>query len=179
MVNDVQISKTLSYWLRHRPDAAGLELDAAGWAPVEAILAALAAEVPGTDWDRLLEVVELNDKRRFEISGDAQRIRARQGHSVEVSGDWPVTPPPDRLFHGTVERFLPAILQDGLKPMRRHHVHLSGDPETATRVGARRGQPVVLTVVAARLAATGVEFRLTSNGVWLVDRVPPAYLERA
>jgi len=176
MADDTQISKTLSYWLRHRPDAAGLVLDDAGWAPVDAVLAALDAQLPGTDWDRLVQVVELNDKQRFELSADADRIRARQGHSIEVTGDWPVTPPPETLFHGTVDRFLPAILAEGLKPMRRHHVHLSPDVETARKVAARRGKPVILKIQAARLAADGGVFRLTGNGVWLVGHVPEGFI---
>jgi putative RNA 2'-phosphotransferase len=177
MTNDVQISKRLSYWLRHKPDDAGITLDVAGWAPVDAILLALNAQLPGTDWDDVVRVVEFSDKQRFELSHDADLIRARQGHSIEVEGDWPVTAPPDILFHGTVERFVPAILAEGLKPMRRHHVHLSPDVPTAQKVGARRGEPIVLKVQAARLAEGGHMFRLTSNGVWLVDHVPPAFIE--
>jgi putative RNA 2'-phosphotransferase len=97
---------------------------------------------------------------------------------VDVSAEWPVSQPPATLFHGTVERFLPAIMADGLKPMRRHHVHLSPDRETAERVGRRRGKPIVLIVDAARLAQQGGVFRLASNGVWLVDHVPPQFLSR-
>lgn len=179
MTNDIHISKALSYWLRHRPDEAGLTLDAGGWAPVDDVLAALNRSAPGANWDRLLEIVELNDKQRFELSSDGERIRARQGHSVAIVGDWPVTSPPETLFHGTVERFLPLILAEGLKPMRRHHVHLSPDEATARKVGARRGAPVILKVAASRLESEGGVFRLTDNGVWLVDLVPPAFLDRA
>jgi putative RNA 2'-phosphotransferase len=179
MADDAQISKTLSYWLRHRPDAAGIVLDDAGWAPVDAVLAALDTQMPGTDWDRLLDIVERSDKQRFELSGDVERIRARQGHSVQVTGDWPVTQPPETLFHGTVERFLPTILDEGLKPMLRHHVHLSSDVVTARKVGARRGKPIILVVQAARLASDGAVFRLTSNGVWLVEHVPAGFISIA
>lgn len=138
MNNSVRVSKTLSNWLRHQPDAAGLTLDARGWASVDAVLRALSEARLATDWETLLGVVETSDKQRFEFSVDASMIRARQGHSVEVELDWPVTPPPDELFHGTVERFLDAILAEGLRPMRRHHVHLSADVETAMKVGQRR-----------------------------------------
>ncbi|SDY11599.1 RNA 2'-phosphotransferase, Tpt1 / KptA family [Modestobacter sp. DSM 44400] len=84
--------------------------------------------------------------------------------------------PPAELFHGTVERFLPAILEQGLHPGNRHAVHLSADVATARRVGRRRGQPVVLRVDAAALAAAGATFTRSDNGVWLVDAVPPGYL---
>jgi putative RNA 2'-phosphotransferase len=174
----VQISKTLSLWLRHRPDVAGLELDSGGWAPIDAVLAALALKRMDVSWDRLLEVVELNDKQRFELSGDASRIRARQGHSIPVQGHWPEAAPPDVLFHGTVARFLPAIIKEGLKPMRRHHVHLSGDEDSARRVAARRGPPVVLRIAAGPLAAEGGVFHLTENNVWLIAHVPPAFIRQ-
>src|SRR5262245_6872263 len=126
---DIRISKTLSLWLRHRPQAAGLTLDAAGWTDVDAVLAAFAADGIDCDWDKVLPVVATNDRHRFELSADAARLRARQGHSVAVTLDWPRADPPEHLYHGTVERFLATILQEGLRPMRRHHVHLSPDAD--------------------------------------------------
>lgn len=169
-----QISKLLSYWLRHKPEDAGLQLDDAGWTQVDALRDALADR--GVDPAKLEAVVSENDKRRFEFSPDGTHIRARQGHSVSVRLDWPVTSPPDYLYHGTVERFLSSILSEGLKPMARHHVHLSPDIETATRVGSRRGSPTILQVAARELAQSGAEFRLTANDVWLVDSVPAKFL---
>jgi len=174
MASNTDISKTLSFWLRHRPDDAGLTLDAQGWTAVDPVLAALDAKL-GCDWERLVEVVDLNDKQRFELSADGDRIRARQGHSVEVELDWPEATPPVLLYHGTVDRFLPAIRAEGLKPMRRHHVHLSPDRETATRVGNRRGEAVILTVRAGDMHAAGHRFYLTGNGVWLTDMVAPDF----
>lgn len=168
----------LSLWLRHQPEAAGLTLDAQGWTDVDDVLAAMTRAGVACDWLTLLRIVEESDKQRFELSGDAARIRARQGHSVAVELGWPQAAPPPLLYHGTVERFLPAILSEGLRPMRRHHVHLSPDPETAMRVGRRRGMPVILTVRASALAATGQPFFLTTNQVWLTAQVPPAFLGR-
>jgi putative RNA 2'-phosphotransferase len=179
MSDETAISRTLSYWLRHRPDAAGLDLDLAGWAKVDAVLAALARSGHPVGWEQLLGIVASNDKQRFELSADAALIRARQGHSVAVEGDWRAAHPPDCLWHGTVERFLASILAEGLKPMSRHHVHLSPDREAAERVGRRRGTPVLLAVDAGRLAAAGHPFWLTGNGVWLTTHVPPAALRRA
>lgn len=171
-----KLSKLLSYWLRHAPEAGDLVLDASGWASVESVRALLTAE--GIDPSRLESTVAESDKQRFEISADGLSIRARQGHSIAVDLDWPVTSPPEYLYHGTVERFLDAILVGGLRPMARHHVHLSPDMETATRVGARRGVPVVLRVAAGQMADGGSVFRLSSNGVWLADAVPPQFIER-
>ncbi|MES1158894.1 MAG: RNA 2'-phosphotransferase [Terricaulis silvestris] len=178
MVDVVRISKTLSLWLRHKPDDAGLTLDAQGWAPVDAILAALIArKLPG-DIDTMLLVVETNDKKRFELSPDLAQIRARQGHSVEVALDLAPATPPALLYHGTVERFFETIMRDGLQKISRHHVHLTADLETAQRVGARRGAPLILEVAAGEMAAAGVVFFRSGNGVWLTDTVPTRFLRR-
>lgn len=178
MSNDVRLSKMLSLWIRHKPEAAGLALDPQGWTDVDDVLIAIARAGIECDWQNLLRVVEESDKQRFELSADAARIRARQGHSVAVDLDWPQVEPPEFLYHGTVERFLSAILAEGLRPMRRHHVHLSPDLETANRVGQRRGTPVILTIRASALAQAGQPFFLTSNLVWLTESVPPAFIRR-
>jgi putative RNA 2'-phosphotransferase len=171
-------SRALSYWLRHAPEKGGLTLDAAGWAPVASVLAALAREGLETSEAMLQAVVAENDKSRFELSDDGLRIRARQGHSVAVEGSWEAAMPPAVLYHGTVERFLEAILREGLMKQQRHHVHLSADIATASKVGARRGEAMILTVAAGQMVADGHAFALSSNGVWLTDHVPPHYLSR-
>jgi putative RNA 2'-phosphotransferase len=178
-VDVVRVGKRLSYVLRHRPDSVGLALDEAGWVDVDALLAALATSGLPLTRAELEQVVGADDKDRFALDGTGTRIRASQGHSVAVElGYAPRTPPP-LLFHGTVERNLPAIRAEGLRPGNRHAVHLSPDAGTARRVGARRGRPVVLRVDAAAMAADGAVFTRSANGVWLVDAVPPRYLDRA
>jgi putative RNA 2'-phosphotransferase len=174
---DHRRSKRLSYWLRHAPEAAGLKLDHAGWAPIGAILKALADARLPTTFVELEALVAGSDKQRFQLSVDGNHIRARQGHSVQVQGDWPVVAPPELLFHGTAKRFLGPILERGLLPGARHHVHLSSTTESALAVGARRGQPILLQVAAEKMARDGFGFRLSSNGVWLTDCVPPTYLK--
>lgn len=171
-------SKLLSYWLRHKPEAGGLTLDANGWTPTSALLDALDRE--GVTWviDDLRALVESRDKKRFELSADESQIRARQGHSVAVEGDWSPATPPAVLFHGTPTRFLPAILVEGLKPMKRHHVHLSPDIETATVVGARRGETAILEIDCDAMVAAGHAFFVTGNCVWLTDAVPPEFLRQ-
>ncbi|WUH96701.1 RNA 2'-phosphotransferase [Spirillospora sp. NBC_00431] len=169
-----RISKYLALHLRHRPERIGLALDAEGWADVTELLAAAARHSFPFTRAELEHVVAANDKKRYELDGN--RIRAVQGHSVPVELNLPPTPPPEFLYHGTVRRSVASILRDGLRPMGRHAVHLSPDRETARRVGARRGKPVILTVDAGRMAADGHEFRVSANGVWLADSVPPEYL---
>ena len=172
----VRVSKRLSYVLRHRPDSVGLVLDAAGWADVDALLAALAAHGLPLTREDLDRVVAGNDKGRFAYDDTGTRIRASQGHSVPVALGYAAQPPPAVLFHGTPVRTLAAVLTEGLRPGRRHAVHLSADEATARTVGERRGRAAVLRVDAAGLAAAGAVFTRSANGVWLVDVVPPAYL---
>jgi putative RNA 2'-phosphotransferase len=175
-VDVVRVSKRLSYVLRHQPGSVGLTLDEAGWVDVDALLGALAGHGVPLTRDELDHVVATDDKRRFAFDGTGTRIRASQGHSRPVALGYAPTTPPDVLFHGTVERFLPAILAEGLRPGRRHAVHLSPDAAAARTVGARRGRPVVLRVDAAAMAADGHAFTRSDNGVWLVGAVPPRYL---
>lgn len=172
----VKRSKFLSLVLRHDPDRLGLELDPAGWVDVSVLLDALAARGRPLSRTELDEVVADNDKKRFAYDDTGTRIRASQGHSIPVELGYTEAAPPALLFHGTHPAALDSIRREGLRPMQRHDVHLSPDAGTATRVGARRGRPVVLTVDAARMAADGHRFRVSANGVWLTDTVPPQYL---
>lgn len=173
-----QISKTLSYVLRHRPDSIGIALDAAGSVSVDALLAALARSGTALTLAELERIVETNDKKRFAFNAGCSMIRAVEGHSMPIALGHPAAVPPELLYHGTVERFLPDILRDGLKPGARHDVHLSPDETTARRVGARRGQPVILVVQAGDMHRDGHVFRIADNGVWLIPHVPPRYIRR-
>jgi putative RNA 2'-phosphotransferase len=172
-VDVVRVSKRLSYVLRHRPDSAGLTLDAAGWADVDQLLAALRLTRAELD-----EVVARNNKRRFSLDPTGTLIRANQGHSVAVDLQLEPVEPPAVLYHGTGHGAAETITREGLRKMARHHVHLSSDRETARVVGARHGRPVVFAVDAAAMRAAGHLFYRSDNGVWLVDHVPPAYLRR-
>jgi putative RNA 2'-phosphotransferase len=162
-MSDTRRSKRLSYWLRHAPEAGGLQLDHSGWASVDAILKALNDAYLPTTIVELKALVARSEKQRFELSLDDNRIRARQGHSIKVQGDWPIAVPPELLFHGTAERFLHSMLERGLLPGARHHVHLSSTIETARVVEARRGSSVVLSITASKMAKDDYTFRLSSK----------------
>lgn len=174
--DQVAISKLLSLMLRHRPGDFGLTLERDGWASVESVLGALSAEGWSVDRSRLAALVKASDKQRFALSEDGRRIRANQGHTVPVDLGHAPAEPPERLFHGTVARFLGSIRASGLLRGRRHHVHLSASVQQATLVGKRRGAPVVIEVRARQMASAGHVFLLTPNGVWLTDHVPPEFL---
>lgn len=171
-------SKYLSRHLRHAPGAIGVTLARGGWVAVDTLLAAMAVHGFPLTRDELVEVVALNDKQRFAFDETGTRIRANQGHSVPIDLELQPVDPPHYLYHGTGQGGVAAIRVQGLCKMRRHHVHLSVDITTARKVGARHGRPVVFRVDAAAMVADGFVFYCTANGVWLVDVVPPMYLEQ-
>ena len=164
MDNLVSTSKFLSLVLRHRPDVIGLTRDEAGWADIDALIRLAQAHKPLTR--ALIEqVVKGNSKQRFAISDDGRRIRANQGHSIEIELGLQPLAPPSRLYHGTATRFVEAIRREGLAKRSRRHVHLSADADTATAVGARHGQPSVLIVRAGEMSAAGHAFYRSENGL--------------
>jgi len=172
----VQISKFLSLALRHQPEKIGLRLSQSGWASVKELIEASRRSGIEFTLEELQNVVASNDKKRFSLSEDGLLIRANQGHSIEVELGYAPTAPPDVLYHGTAERFLTSIKQQGLIKGKRHHVHLSADVDTATKVGRRHGKPVVLKVEAGKMRQDGFVFYLSANKVWLTECVPAQYL---
>jgi putative RNA 2'-phosphotransferase len=171
-------SKFLSLVLRHEPGTAGITLDSAGWVAVDDLLRGCAAHGHAISRELLDDIVRTSDKQRFAFNEDRTRIRANQGHSVEVELEHAQAEPPQMLYHGTAERNLASILQQGLHKAQRHHVHLSPTPQIAHQVGQRHGKPVILRVDARQMHADGFTFYLTPNNVWLVDNVPAKYLSR-
>jgi putative RNA 2'-phosphotransferase len=170
------ISKSLSYVLRHRPDSVGVKLEEGGWITVAALLHAFQQAGKRLSAEILHEVVAQNDKQRFEFSEDGLRIRARQGHSVEVELGYEPATPPSVLYHGTATHNLDSILQQGLLKGRRNYVHLSTNKQTMIQVAMGHGKPVVLAVQADQMHAAGHEFFITGNNVWLTEHVPPKYI---
>jgi putative RNA 2'-phosphotransferase len=174
-----EISKFLSYVLRHKPESIGIKLDKEGWANIQELIeAAKAKENKAITVDQILEIVAQNDKKRFELGELGTMIRAVQGHSTDaVDRTFVAKVPPVILYHGTAERFVESIKKSGLLPQSRHHVHLSSDIETAVKVGQRHGKVVVIEVDAKAMLADSHRFYQAENGVWLTDAVPVKYLK--
>jgi putative RNA 2'-phosphotransferase len=173
----IEISKFLSFVLRHEPHAIGLTLDREGWANMAALIAGARKSGQNLDETLIRTVVANSDKARFAISEDGLSIRAVQGHSAkDVKITYAEKVPPEFLYHGTATRFLGAIFKEGLKPGSRHHVHLSGDIKTAMTVGQRYGKPVVLRIEALRMYQQNFRFFQAENEVWLIDQVTPEFL---
>ncbi|AUZ48980.1 RNA 2'-phosphotransferase [Pseudomonas orientalis] len=176
-LNDV--SKFLSYVLRHEPQTIGLQLDAEGWAEIDFLIAGAASKGHILDREFILAVVSSSDKKRFAISNDEQYIRAVQGHSTgSVNITHIEREPPGILYHGTATRFLESIRREGLVAGSRHHVHLSQDMATALAVGQRYGTPAVLKIQALRMHQQGFKFFQAENEVWLTGHVPISFINQ-
>ena len=169
-------SKWISKHLRHSPEKVGLTLETGGWVLVVDLMKAANANHMSLSRAQLEEVVKSNDKQRFSFDSTGKKIRANQGHSVEVDLQLQPQTPPDTLLHGTGAKNRESILAEGLHPGRRHHVHLSRNMETAIQVGTRHGKPLVFRVDALKMHADGYQFFCSENGVWLTEEVPPQYL---
>jgi putative RNA 2'-phosphotransferase len=173
---NISISKFLSLVLRHQPELIEIELDEQGWVDVTELLIKAAEHGKTITRPILNHIVETNAKKRFAFSDDGLKIRASQGHSVEVKLGYEPQIPPDNLYHGTGEKSVSLILQSGLEKRSRQHVHLSNDFETAIQVGSRHGKPAVFNVLAGAMHKNGYVFYLSENKVWLTDAVPAQFL---
>lgn len=170
-----ETSKYISLILRHKPETIGITLDEHGWANVDELIAGIAKSQPFT-MEMLEEIVETDEKQRYSFNDDKSLIRANQGHSIPVDVELEEKCPPTILFHGTGEKYVMSISEQGLIPKSRLYVHLSSDYETAVKVGKRHGKPVVYTVSAGDMYNTGYRFYQSVNGVWLTKEVPVQYL---
>lgn len=162
-------SKFLSKLLRHDPQ--DLKMDDNGWVDTSAILKKLNITM-----FNLIDIVRSNDKQRFAFSEDNKKIRANQGHSIEVNVELKKVIPPDTLYHGTATRFLDSIFEKGIVPGSRLHVHLSDNKELATKVGSRHGTPVILIVNVKEMLEDGLEFYLSENNVYLTNTIDKKYI---
>ena len=173
--DDIKLGRFLSLVLRHNPGAAGVELDEHGWADVAELLNGVRRTGRQIDMETLERIVRENNKQRYAFNENRTKIRANQGHSLQVDVGLKEVNPPRYLYHGTAASFLSAIQAEGIRKMARQYVHLSGDYQTAVSVGRRHGTPIVLRINAGTMAENGARFYRSENGVWLCEYVPPEY----
>jgi putative RNA 2'-phosphotransferase len=176
-MRDIDISRFLSLVLRHKPETLGIQLDPQGWTDVAMLIEKMKGHGMQLDREKLDHIVSTNPKKRFAFNETSDKIRASQGHSIEIDLGYKGQKPPDILYHGTGEKSVASILKYGLEKRSRSHVHLSADLETARTVGSRHGKPFIFMVMAEAMHAAGFGFFLSDNGVWLTDHVPAEYLK--
>lgn len=177
IMKNKQLSKFLSLILRHKPESVGIKLDKNGWVDIHKLVFGLKKQKGFEEtmvWN-IEDIVEDDEKNRYSLSIDKQRIRANQGHSIKVDLELESVKPPITLYHGTPNKFLDIINKEGLKKMNRHHVHLSSDLDTAKQVGDRRGKSSTIHIDALEMYNNSVDFYISENGVFLVDYVDPKY----
>ncbi len=168
----------ISLILRHKPDVIGISLDEHGWANVwELINGINKTGKYSIDMPMLEEIVRTDNKQRYSFNEDRSKIRANQGHSINVDVELKEAVPPEILYHGTGQKYVYPINKEGLKPKSRLYVHLSKDMETAVTVGSRHGSPVVYTVASGEMYRQGFTFYLSENGVWLTKNVPVEFIK--
>ncbi len=176
MEDKIKISKFISFALRHHPEKAGIVLDAHGYADTNSLIESVKKRFRDFNMKYLEKIVAEDNKQRYSFNEDKTKIRANQGHSVQnVDIGFEEKIPPEILFHGTAERFMNSINEQGILKMTRQYVHLSGDKNTAYNVGKRHGEPVVILIDSEKMQADGYKFFLSENGVWLTDHVPTEY----
>ena len=168
-------SKYLCLILRHKPETIGISLDEHGWANVKDLIEGVN-KTHKLDMEILEEIVATDDKQRYSFNEDKTKIRANQGHSVNVDVELEEVEPPEYLWHGTGEKYVKSIRETGLIPKSRLYVHMSDSYGTAILVGARHGKPMVFCVKSGQMYADGYKFYRSKNGVWLTKFVPTEYL---
>lgn len=172
-----EISKFLSYILRHEPQSIGLQLNNEGWANIELLISKANKHGQELNFTLIKDIVKSSDKKRFSISSNGLFIRALQGHSTSsVKLQHEEKKPPNILYHGTATRFLDSIRKQGLIAGSRHHVHMSQDLLTAANVGQRYGKLVIIEIEALKMHKQGFKFFQAQNSVWLTDHVPNNFI---
>lgn len=175
-MNLTKTSKYISLILRHKPETIGITLDKNGWANVNELIKGVN-KTHKLDMKTLEEIVETDDKQRYSFNEDKTKIRANQGHSVDVDVELEEVVPPDMLWHGTGVKYMKNIDVEGLISKSRLYVHLSADPNTAIEVGKRHGAPMIYCIDALRMYNDGYKFYKSKNGVWLTKHVPAEYFK--
>lgn len=181
MQNDLtRLSKILAKALRHEPQFIGITIERMGaWTDVDKLIAAMCAHGFTIDMPTLEQIAATDSKQRYSFTPDKRKIRANQGHSIDVVIDFSEPEPPAVLYHGTSVKSIESIMREGIKHMSRQYVHLSWDIPTAVKVGIRHGKPAVLAVDAAAMRKDRYRFFLSDNGVWLTEYVPTKYISAA
>ncbi|WP_055667921.1 RNA 2'-phosphotransferase [Desnuesiella massiliensis] len=172
---DLRISKFMSLVLRHKPEEIGLKFDKYGYICTSDLINGMNEKGYKVTIADIQRIVIEDDKQRYSFNTDETKIKANQGHSVEVNLKLEAVKPPNELYHGTSTRFSDSIYKHGIIKQSRQYVHLSADIDTALKVGKRHGEPVIFVIDSQQMHKDGYKFYLSENKVWLIDYVPTKY----
>ena len=178
MDNDVKLGRFISLILRHKPETIDLKLDKNGWANVNELIKKISKSGREIDFKTVERIVNENNKKRYSFNDDKTKIRAVQGHSIEVDLELKEVVPPAILYHGTAFKNLENIKKQGIKKMNRQYVHLSADVEIAKNVATRHsGKYIILEIDTEAMLKENYKFYLSENKVWLTDFVPSKFIK--
>lgn len=176
------LSKGLSWLLRHHVVDQGLSITPGGYVLCEDILK-LSAFNKFT-FDDIKIVVDNNNKKRFTLKEEDSKwyIRANQGHSHEVASQLnqdevltKITQPLELIVHGTTLKNYNIIKKSGLKKIGRWHIHFAITDdfvEGNTQQSGIRSSSRILIYLNMELAmADGIEFFMSDNKVVLSQGV--------
>lgn len=175
-MNLTKIGKFLCLILRHKPETIGITLDNHGWANVDELIKGVNGQY-NFDMEALEKIVATDSKQRYSFNEDKTKIRANQGHSINVDVELEEAAPPEYLYHGTATKNMDSIWKTGLVPQSRIYVHLSADTDTALNVGKRHGKPTIFRVRSKAMHDQGFVFYKSQNGVWMTEKVPVEFIE--
>lgn len=173
-----KLSVFISLILRHKPEIIGIKLDDYGYADVNELIEKINNTGRNINIEILEQIVKEDNKQRYSFNEDRSKIRANQGHSINVNVELRELEPPRFLYHGTATRFLDNIKKEGIVSKSRLYVHLSNDIDTAVQVGKRHGVPVVLKINTGKMYENGYKFYLSENNIWLCKYIPFEYVEK-
>lgn len=177
-INEIKLSKTMSYALRHHPEEYNLQLDEEGWCLIDDLLYALhtVSSLQDVTLQDIKLMMDRSEKKRFELK--SSKIRAYYGHSFDVKVKYNEKQPPDILYHGTARRFIDSIKKQGLIAKQRQYVHLSSNKDTAYLVGKRHDDyPIILKINAKKAFDDGIVFYDANDATWLCDALPKKYID--
>jgi len=177
---DIQLSKTISYVLRHGPHEFGVELDDEGWVELDKLYTALAkhSRFKTVTVQDIETIIRESNKQRFELKNN--KIRAFYGHSIKKKIHRSSVVPPSILYHGTSPEAAKLIFEkgQGLLPMGRQHVHLASTIKTAIITGRRKARKPVILIVDVVAALGHVKFYAGNEDIWLAEPVQVEFLSR-
>ncbi|MCH2437047.1 MAG: RNA 2'-phosphotransferase [Candidatus Poseidoniales archaeon] len=173
------IARRLALVLRHAPEKFDLEMDINGWVDVKDIVRQFKKQGGKRNhWLRphhLSAIVETDPKGRYDIRGNT--IRATYGHTVEIEIDLPTDNIPDALYYPCDPVETENLLEVGISPSGRSHVHLSASIKTAAEAGhVHFALPTILEVDTAQMIAAGETIWHAGITVYLTDNTPAKYL---
>jgi len=167
--------------LRHFPEKLGVTMDGHGWVDISEFVEAVGGSRSGFQWlrDHHIEAIAVTDpKGRYQVDGGM--IRATYGHTIDIRLDDLPLAEHDDFYYPVTEEEIDIILEGGLNPIDRKHVHLSGSLEKAIEAGKVRTEvPLILHIDGKRAREDGVKIYRAGKDVYITERIDAKYISKA